>query len=63
MTKKEATQILIKAAINDITGSGRGVRITTDEWRLKVKIAVKVMWKHIYKREMTPNEQFNNSLN
>lgn len=59
MKKREAIQILIQAGVNDYVGSGKGFRSTNDDWRKKVREAIKVMWKHLNKREITETELFN----
>jgi len=59
MTKKEAIKILIESACRDIIGSGKGIRDTTNEWREKVRQAIKKLWKEVYGRDMTESEKFN----
>jgi len=59
MTRKQALQILIRAATNDIGGQGRGYRSTTDEWRDKVKEAIEKIWKDTYGFEMSDSDRFN----
>lgn len=48
MTKKDALSILIESAKRDIAGSGMGYRSTSEEWRKKVKEAIKRIWNDVY---------------
>ncbi len=48
MTKKDALKILIESSKRDILGAGLGYRTTTDEWRDKVREAIKKIHPSIY---------------
>ena len=58
MTKKEALKILIESSKRDIVGQGLGFRSTTEEWREKVRKAIRKMYKYAYGYELTDG-QFN----
>lgn len=62
MTKREALQILIRASSNDIKGSGLGYRSTTEEWRLQVSDAIRVLYKDAYDYEVNSSVEFNLGL-
>lgn len=59
MTKKEALHILIQASRNDITGSGMGIRSTTEAWRQKVEHAIVRLFKDAYGRDMDSSDRYN----
>lgn len=59
MTEREALTTLIRAAIRDIEGQGRGIRATTDAHRAKVKKAVEALWPKAYGKPMNDSDRFN----
>ena len=60
MTKNEAIQELMAAAVRDVNGSGMGMRgEKTPEQLDKTKEAIVTMWEFQNKRKITANEIFN----
>jgi len=60
MTKKQATEILLKAAIRFHNGVGLGISTgITNKDRDEIKEAVKKIWPYLYKYEITDNEWWN----
>jgi hypothetical protein len=59
MTKREALTTLIRAAIRDMEGQGRGIRLTTDDYRKKVREAIEKLWPQAYGYPMNDNDRYN----
>lgn len=58
--RRSALQTLIDAGTNDIRGSGRGFRSTSDEWRAKVRNAIRILFEEAYGRKFEDDrDEFN----
>jgi len=62
MTKRKALSILLQAAQNDVEGSGRGIRSTSDDWRKQVTEAWMVVFKMVNHRAPDGSDLFNAGL-
>lgn len=63
MKKKEAIEILTKAAIRFHNGVGLGISTgITEKDRSEIKLAVKTIWPYLYGRKMTNSDYYNTHM-
>ena len=62
MSLTKAFQVLLRAAENDVRGSGLGYRSTSDAWRYTVSDAWAKVWKHVYGWEPSESDYRNSGM-
>jgi len=59
ITFRNALLILMKAAENDVRGSGMGYRSTSTAWREEVQQAWSIVFRRVHKRDPDTNDRYN----